>query len=29
MIRETKRHQNHFLIMDKYTNLKSKEKKEY
>ncbi len=28
MVRETKRHQHYFLIMDKYTNLKNKEKKE-
>ena len=28
MIGKNKRHQNHFLIMDKYTNLKNKEKKE-
>ena len=28
MIGNNKRHQNHSLIMDKYTNLKNKEKKE-
>ena len=28
MIGNNKRHQNYFLIMDKYTNLKNKEKKE-